>query len=82
MTWNYRVIRNTDSELAIHEVYYGKKGRVTAYTAQPIALYGATLEGLIADMVWQREALFRPILDEKKLSKQLKRRRKKEGSDA
>ena len=76
MTWDYRII-NTDGELAIHEVYYDKKRRVTAYTAQSIALYGATLEELIEDMAWQREALFYPVLDEKKLSKQLKHRRKK-----
>ena len=82
MTWDYRIIRNTDSELAIHEVYYDKKRRVMAYTAQPIALYGATLEDLIEDMAWQQEALFHPILDEKKLSKQLKRRRKKEALHA
>jgi len=76
VTWDYRII-NTDGELAIHEVYYDKKGRVTAYTAQSIALYGTTLEDLIEDMSWQQEALFHPVLDEKKLSKQLKRRRKK-----
>ena len=75
MTWDYRII-NTDGGLAIHEVYYGKKGRVTAYT-KPIVLYGTTLEELIADMSWQLAALFYPVLDEKKLSKQLKRRRKK-----
>jgi len=77
VTWDYRIIRNTDSELAVHEVYYGKKGRITAYTAQPIALYGTTLEDLIEDMSWQQAALCHPVLDEKKLSKQLKRRRKK-----
>jgi len=75
VTWDYRII-NTAGELAIHEVYYDKKGRVTAYT-KPIALYGDTLEELIEDMSWQQAALFHPILDEKKLSKQLKRRRKK-----
>ena len=76
MTWDYRII-NTDGELAIHEVYYDKKRRVLAYTAEPIALYGTTLEELIDAMAWQREAFSHPVLDEKKLNKQLKRRRKK-----
>lgn len=62
MAWNYRVVRQDDT-YTIHEVYYDQEGRITAFSTNPVAPCGETLEELRVDMDRQRRALDEPVLD-------------------
>jgi hypothetical protein len=76
MTWNYRVVKHTDSEgithFGIHEVYYDKDGRPSMYTESAMAPYGETLEELAEDLERMREALIKPVLTDEDFTKEKK----------
>ena len=63
MTWNYRVVRDTDGAFSIREAYYDNEGRVEAITEEGIGPYGDTVEELRADYERMREAFEKPVLD-------------------
>lgn len=44
MTWNYRII-DFATHLALHEVYYDKRGRVMRWSAVPATFVGDPGEG-------------------------------------
>jgi hypothetical protein len=68
MTWNHRVIRETQPDgsewLGIHEVHYREDGRPRAYTAEPIGVVGETLEELAWVLDHMRIALGKPVLSD------------------
>ena len=69
MTWNYRVIMKTyktlsgeeEIEFGIYEAYYDKD-KVTSWSANPVAIYGETLEELKQVYKMYGLALSKPIL--------------------
>jgi len=79
MSWNYRVMRHKagqleenpdlkwDEYLAIHEVYYDKKGNPDSITKEPIKVVGDDGEDAFSSIKWilkeMTKALDKPILD-------------------
>lgn len=65
MSWNYRIIDH-DSHLALHEVYYDRRGQVTSWSAQPTTFVSDAHEGapgLAISLVRAlRDAMERPVL--------------------
>ncbi|MCX8281771.1 hypothetical protein OSJ77_16375 [Phyllobacterium sp. 0TCS1.6C] len=67
MTWNYRILRHENGDLALHEVYYDEKGQPKAYTEQPISFF-SDAEGGPEEIVGSleralRDAKERSVLD-------------------
>ena len=56
--WNYRLIRDGDGYLGIHEVYYDSKGNIVNWTDE-VSLYGETAEDLRKQL---EDAISKPIL--------------------
>lgn len=64
--WNHRVVRrivNGEEWLAIHEVFYDKKGRPHSVTEDGIEPGGNNMEELRSDLERMAKALDHPILD-------------------
>lgn len=49
MSWNYRIIEFPDG-CAMHEVYYDKRGRITARAEKPRMLVGEKPNDIIEDL--------------------------------
>lgn len=72
MTWNYRVIKSVydvvgqpdEVTYGIHEVYYDEDGKPTSCTAEPVSLYGETLEELQEEAARFVQACTLPVLTE------------------
>jgi hypothetical protein len=62
MTWNYRVMVRGGS-YAVHAVYYADDGRITSWSAEPMALSGESIEDLTEEIERFRRALSEPVLD-------------------
>lgn len=60
--WNYRILRQPNGTLAIHEVYYDNKGNPKLWTSEPVDVGGETLDDLRAELKYMQFALKRPIL--------------------
>lgn len=60
MKWEYRVVDDNDY-LSIYEVYW-ERNKISAWSAEPIAVGGDCLKELKYDMKLQKEALKKPIL--------------------
>lgn len=71
MSWNYRIVKKCGI-YQIYEVYYDKKGRPEAVSADPIALMGETREQLSGDMLLQSMAFHKDVLDYNKLLKEIR----------
>ena len=70
MTWNYRVIRKTETGydnlgefFGIHEVYYDDDGNPEMVTVEPIGPAGDTFEELLSDVECMVAALKKPVLN-------------------
>lgn len=67
MSWNYRILRSTQSGgdpwYAVHEVYYAADGSVNAATERPMALEAENTVGLLWHFAVMVEALEKPVLD-------------------
>ena len=70
MTWNYRVIRKTntgydhlDELYAIHEVYYSKDGKPEMVTVEPVGIVGEDYAELCAELAHYTEAFSKPVLN-------------------
>lgn len=67
MSWHYRVIRQPDGMLGLHEVYCDDDGRPHSFTAEPVGFVSDAdegLDGLIVSLERAlRDARERPILD-------------------
>lgn len=55
MTWNYRIIKRTDSQTGkvgyhLHEVYYNSRGEIQGMTETPDSPFGETLEEFVHDL--------------------------------
>ena len=69
--WNYRLIHctyryddgTTEDTYAIHEVYYTKKGKPRAVTAEPVRLISEAPDGVAWQLKKIRRALKEPVLD-------------------
>jgi len=64
--WNYRVIES-EEVFRIHEVYYNKKGEITAFSEDPITPLGETLDELRGDLEYYMQALDRPVLKKEEI---------------
>lgn len=64
--WNYRVIES-EEVFRIHEVYYNKKGEITAFSENPITPLGDTLDELKGDLEYYLQALGRPVLKKEEI---------------
>lgn len=65
MSWNHRVMKTKDGPddfYEIHEVYYDKAGKPTAYTTHGVGPAGATLEELSRELELFKAALAKPVL--------------------
>lgn len=69
MSWNYRIVKYRDKTrgFGLHEVYYTKKGKARAMSAEPVCFEGNTKK----DLKWAlstafSDALHRPIFKEPK----------------
>jgi len=70
VTWNYRVVKKTNTGYdnleeyyGIHEVYYSEEGVPEMVTVEPVGPAGDTLEELKQDLAYMLEALKKPVLD-------------------
>ena len=66
MSWNYRLIDH-GNHVAVHEVYYDGRGRVCAWTSDPVTFVADSVEGadgLRLDLARAlSDALRLPVLD-------------------
>lgn len=73
MTWNYRIISRevhhpaeddyTETLYAIHEVYYDKDGKITAWTEAPVTLDAfAGVEDIRSSLELIKASLAEPVL--------------------
>jgi hypothetical protein len=46
MSWNYRIVRHPNGDLALHEVYYDEAGRPDGVTAAPVGFAADAEEGV------------------------------------
>ena len=70
----HRVIYKKDKKTGfesfeIHEVYYSKKGKIKAWTKQPVSPIGEIKKMLKKELNYFKNALKKPILQEKKKGK-------------
>lgn len=74
MTWNYRIIKYTDSEgtshFGIHEVYYDATGRPETYTESACSPYGESFDEFESDLNHMAEALRLPVLTDEDFTKE------------
>ena len=70
MTWNYRVIRKTQTGYdnlgeyyGIHEVYYDDDGNPEMVTVEPVGPDGDTYEELVEDISCMIDAFGKATLD-------------------
>lgn len=63
MTWNYRVVKETDGTYRIREVYYDDDGSIKAWTAEDASPLGETEDEIRADVERISQALSRPVLN-------------------
>lgn len=73
MSFNYRVILK-DGYFQIHDVYYKKSGKITAWTETAVCPTGETAEELEADLKNMLEAFKKPTLREEWDDKRKKHR--------
>ena len=67
MTWNYRIVRHADGNLALHEVYYDDSGWPTNRTAEPISFACDAEEGtagIISSLQMALRDARQPVLDD------------------
>ncbi|MDA8242074.1 MAG: hypothetical protein M0Z67_17120 [Nitrospiraceae bacterium] len=64
--WTYGVIESEDV-FRIHEVYYNKKGEITAFSENPITPLGETLDELRGYLEYYLQALDRPVLKKEEI---------------
>ena len=69
MTWNYRVFKNKHGQFQIHEVYYDKKGKIKAWSAEPVEPYGESTEELTGDLTYMLAAVEKEIIIEEDLER-------------
>jgi hypothetical protein len=50
VSWNYRIVDWGRGEVDVREVYYGRDGAVTMWTANPRELTGGTPQDIIEDL--------------------------------
>lgn len=62
MTWNYRVIKDSEGYLSIHEVYYDEDGAIVSWSKDPISPSGEDFEDISSDISYMKLALLKPIL--------------------
>lgn len=66
MSWNHRILAyeetNGEIYLAIHEVYYDKKGKANGYTENPISVHSDSVKGMRWVLNKMKEATSKPIL--------------------
>ena len=66
MSWNYRVLDH-GTHLAVHEVYYDRRGRVTGWSAEPTPFVGCPDEGVdslrLSLAMALADAVRHPVLD-------------------
>ena len=63
-TWNYRLFKEDENNLAIHEVYY-HKGEPSLYTENPVAPFGESVDEIKEDLEKMLLSFNKPILTEK-----------------
>jgi hypothetical protein len=61
MAWSYRVLLN-GHQLAIHEVFYSKDGKIIGATEKPVYPRAETIEDLAAELTRYGAALQAPVL--------------------
>lgn len=66
MTWNHRVVHNSDGTYTINEVYYNDDGSVWAWTA-PVEVIGESLDEVRQTLQQMQECLMAPVLESKDL---------------
>lgn len=66
MIWNYRIIESK-RVFNIYEVYYNKKGEITAISEDPMYPQGSDLKGLKSCMEHFLQAFSRPVLKKNKI---------------
>ena len=67
-TWNYRIVRHRDGDLALHEVYYAKDGKPSSRTDRPCSFACDAEEGvggIVASLKRAlKDATERPVLND------------------
>lgn len=68
MTWNHRVVKVTEGDelfYGIHEAYYHKgEGEPYAWTDEPVAPIGETLDELRIELERMLAALDKPVIEQ------------------
>lgn len=54
--------KRSSEYFAVHEVYYGRRGRVVSWTVDPCDLVGETVQEIRRDLPAIQRALRRPVL--------------------
>lgn len=67
MTFNYRVMRDSEGNCTIREVYYDDDGEILGWTEEPAAPFGEDEMELARDVSHFVRALALDVLDEEDL---------------
>ena len=72
MTCNYRIIQHDTKKpvyFAIHEVFYGDKGKPEGWTAEPIDIVGDSVKEVMQALQHMCSDTKQPVLKESELEK-------------
>jgi hypothetical protein len=62
MNWTYRVVRDNQGRYSIREVFYNRHNKIINYSKVPVAVAGASVQELMQQVQWFREAFDLPVL--------------------
>jgi YD repeat-containing protein len=62
-SFNYRVMRHSNGEYAIHEVYYDAQGQLVTWTLDPLSVACLSVDELRVELERYLLALDRPTVD-------------------
>ena len=81
MMWTYRVCRDRQERYSIREVFHEQDGTIIAYSQEPVAVVGASVEELMQLVTWFRQAFDLPVLSLVEVDAQIAAQPEKSASD-
>lgn len=71
MRWTYRVFRDNKGHYSVREIFYEQDGKILGYGKEPAAPIGSSLEDLLQQMKWFKEAFNLPVLSTEEVDAQI-----------
>jgi hypothetical protein len=60
--WDYRLLRDSDNNYGIYEVYYNKNGKPCGCSATPVGVSRTSVGEVKAELIMMMKAFNKPVL--------------------